>query len=214
MALTLSPSAPLLTPDGYLSAEVYNFLLALSESDEQNSVDLQGRAQADDLSRVSAEFRERLAGQAALHEAALEGLRSDTEKALAEQRAQGDVTTAGLESQLAAILARPRVPGPPGPPGPRGFTGPTGSPGGSGPPGPRGPRGSDGSDGPRGATGRTGATGGVGPPGPRGPQGASIAGSRGRTGATGARGPAGPAGPAGPVGPRGPRGPAGDDATC
>ena len=99
--LRAAPGAP-------LSAELFNFLLDAARGVSGLETELRGRAAAEDLERLSAEFQQRLAGEAALREAALQGTRGEFERAEAE-RLQGARDRATLAARVSALEARANI---------------------------------------------------------------------------------------------------------
>ena len=195
MARPPSPSARMADRLGRISGEVHNCLELLSRDHARVEVKLKGMAEQEALASLSRDLQQRLEGEAALREAALQGAFTPADEEdqvilLSDLPIGERVTFAEtVLSTRGAVGAR----------GPVGEDGAQGAPGIRGIQGPRGPLGPDGPVGPVGPTGFRGATGFTGAQGPAGTQ-------RGQVGAQGGRGATGPVGPVGATGFRGPTG--------
>ena len=209
MARPPSPSARMADRTGRVSGEVHNTIRDLSANVSRIELDLRGIATETALSSLSEELRQRLAGEAALREAALEGALTVAQQDEAEEEQVITIATMGsISDRLTAAETRAATRGEVGP---QGMSGEDGDPGIAGIIGIQGPVGFDGPQGARGRAGAGGAQGTRGDPGNRGARGPDST-VRGPVGFTGAQGPAGPRGVAGsqgatgPIGATGPRG--------
>ena len=205
MARPPSPSARMADKLGRISGEIHNCLELLSRDHARVEVELKGMAEQEALASLSRDLQQRLEGEAALREAALQGAFTPADEE--DQVVLLSDLPIGERVTFAETVLSTR--GAVGPRGPVGEDGAQGVPGIRGIQGPRGPLGPDGPVGPGGPTGFRGATGFTGAQGPAGTQRGQV-GAQGGRGATGPVGPRGATGFGGPTGATGPKGETGD----